>query len=194
MFSEILRFLSDVVFGFFCTAFLARFALQAARASSMVWRGPLGRFLIAVTDWAARPLRRVLPSIAGQDTATLVAAWVCQLANLALLAGLVFSPVLSAPSFWVWWPLLAALETFKVAIYLLIGVVLVSALFSWINPHAPAAAAFNALARPWLAPIQRRLPPLGGFDLSPLVLLVIAQVVLIVLERLRIGFLSGAWL
>jgi len=45
----------------------------------------------------------------------------------------------------------------------------------------------NALLEPVLAPIRRVLPSTGSLDFSPLVLIVILQVVLIVLTNLRAG-------
>jgi len=57
--------------------------------------------------------------------------------------------------------------------------------FSWVNPHAPMAPLFEAIARPFLRPLRRVLPLLGRFDLSPLVLLVLLQVALILLAGLR---------
>jgi YggT family protein len=41
------------------------------------------------------------------------------------------------------------------------------------------------MTRPFLRPIRRRLPLLGSIDLSPLVLVVLAQIALIVLAHLR---------
>jgi YggT family protein len=42
------------------------------------------------------------------------------------------------------------------------------------------------LVRPFLAPIQRVLPSVGGVDLSPIVLIVLINVALMVLGRLGI--------
>jgi YggT family protein len=81
---------------------------------------------------------------------------------------------------------LALFETTKIELYLLIGAVLVSAIFSWVNPYAPLAAMFNAVSQPLLRPFQRFIPPIGGVDLSPLVLLLLLQIGLMLLERLRL--------
>jgi YggT family protein len=43
----------------------------------------------------------------------------------------------------------------------------------------------DALTRPFLRPLRRFVPPIGSFDLTPLVLVVLAQVVLIVLWHIR---------
>jgi YggT family protein len=56
------------------------------------------------------------------------------------------------------------------------GVVIVAALLSWINPHAPLAPLFNQLAQPMLRPVQRLIPTIGGVDLSPLAVLLLLQV------------------
>ena len=50
---------------------------------------------------------------------------------------------------------------------------------SWVNPHSPLAPLLDLLLRPFLRPIQRRMKPVSGFDLSPLVLLILCQLALI---------------
>ena len=54
-------------------------------------------------------------------------------------------------------------------------VILARVLMSWFNPnpHNPIVDAINRLTEPVLGPIRRLLPPMGGFDLSPLVVFVI---------------------
>ena len=66
-----------------------------------------------------------------------------------------------------------------------IGAVIVSAVFSWVNPYAPLAAVFDTLTRPLLRPFRRFIPPVGGVDLSPLALLLVLQIALFVLDGLR---------
>jgi YggT family protein len=76
-----------------------------------------------------------------------------------------------------------------VGIYLAMGLVIVAAVMSWINPYAPLAPLFSALAAPLLRPFQRLLPPIGGVDLSPLALLLVLQVLLAVLANVEGLFL-----
>jgi YggT family protein len=85
-------------------------------------------------------------------------------------------------------PLLLALALFdllRYSLYILIFAVLVQVLLSWLNPYSPVAPIFNAMTRPFLAPVRRFVPPIANFDLSPLVLLVVLQVALIPLAYLR---------
>jgi YggT family protein len=51
--------------------------------------------------------------------------------------------------------------------------------------YSPLAPFFDVLARPLLQPVRRRLPALGGIDLSPLVVLVLCEVALVVLANLQ---------
>ena len=52
------------------------------------------------------------------------------------------------------------------------------AVLSWVAPDGPLSGLLNALTFPFLRPIRRVLPPIGGvLDLSPLVVIVIAQLV-----------------
>jgi YggT family protein len=76
--------------------------------------------------------------------------------------------------------LLAVVMLIKAALWLLIIVVLVQAILSWVAPDGPIAGLLNALTYRFLSPIRRRIPPLGGtLDLSPLIVIVLAQLVLI---------------
>ena len=85
-------------------------------------------------------------------------------------------------------PLIAVLALFdlvKYSLYILIFAVLVQVLLSWLNPYSPVAPIFSVMTRPFMSPIRRYVPPVANFDLSPLVLLVLLQVVLIALAHLR---------
>jgi len=67
---------------------------------------------------------------------------------------------------------------FKLSLYLLIGLVFVQALLSWFNPFSPLAPVISALSRPFVRPIQKILPPIGNVDLSPMVVFVICQLII----------------
>ena len=75
MLAQIILFVLDTVCGFLTLALLVRFALQWARAP---FRNPLGQFIVAVTDWMVRPMRRAVPGLFGLDMASLLLAWLWQ--------------------------------------------------------------------------------------------------------------------
>ena len=82
MLDQALRFLLDTVFGIITYAFLLRFTMQWLRAP---FRNPLGQAVVALTDWAVKPVRRVVPGYKGLDGSTLVLAWLAQFAWLVAL-------------------------------------------------------------------------------------------------------------
>ena len=182
MIAQIFLFVLDTVCGFLTLALLVRFAMQWARTP---FRNPLGQFIVAVTDWMVRPVRRLVPGLFGLDLASLLLAWLWQVAYQGLALGLsgLLAAVSPAPILVV--AMLAALDVAKIGLYLMIGAVLISAVFSWVNPHAPLAGVFDTLTRPLLRPFRRVIPPIGGVDLSPLALLLVLQIALFIIAGLR---------
>ena len=65
------------------------------------------------------------------------------------------------------------------------GAVIVYAVLSWVSTQSPMVDVIERLVPPPLTPIRRVLPLVGGIDLSPLVLLVLLQIVAIVLGHLQ---------
>lgn len=172
-------FLADAVLGFFTVLFLLRFYMQVLRVS---FAGPLGHFVVTLTNWAVRPLRRIVPGLFGLDLASFLIAFLLQL----MLFGVAFSlfPQYSgmdagdAVPVFLFAALLGLLRT---SIHIFIGAIIIQAVLSWVSPHSPLAPALNQFTRPFLAPIRRILPPISGIDLSPLIAIVLAQVVLMLL-------------
>jgi len=170
-----LKFLLDTAFGLLTYAFLLRFAMQWLRAP---FRNPIGQALTALTDWAVKPLRRVLPGFRGLDWSTLLLAWLAQFLWLIAIGLLVSRGAIAAATVAAF-ALLAVVELLKAALWILIIAVFAQAILSWTAPGGPAAGMLNALTFRFLAPIRRILPPLGGtLDLSPLVVIVLAQLAL----------------
>ena len=183
MLQQIASFLVYVVAGFFVYLLLARFLFQWLRVP---FRNVLGEFIIAGTNWMVVPARRVIPSAAGLDLASLLLAWLLQAFELYviyLIAGIDFSsaPGIGAGAL----GLLALLDLARFTLYVLIFALLAQAVLSWVNPYSPMGSVFDAITRLFLRPIRRFVPPLGNVDLSPLVLIVLLQVVLIPLAELR---------
>ena len=187
MIAQALAFLVDTLGTLLIFALLLRFWLQAARAP---FNNPLSGLLASVTNWGVKPLRRVVPGLWGLDLATLLLAWlVAWVLNIVLslieprlvldmaggvgvgTAGIGASVGLSAVA--------ALVQLVRLFIYTMIAALIVQMVVSWVNPHSPLAPLLDLLLRPFLRPIQRRMKPVSGFDLSPLVLLILCQLALI---------------
>ena len=190
MFGSLILTIVDTLGSLLAGVLLARFVMQWQRVS---FRNPLGQFVLATTDWLVIPLRRLVPGLFGLDMASLLPAWVVE--TLVVFVTLWVHGVIGRADplslLAVMWGV-GLLETVKVALYLTMGVVLMSAIFSWVNPHAPLAGVVYALADPFLRPFRRLVPLIGGVDLSPIVLLFVLQIALSALAFLRFSLLGMA--
>jgi len=74
--------------------------------------------------------------------------------------------------------LLALVMIAKLGLYIVIAVVVCQVVVSWVNPYTPIAPLLNSMTRPFLRPFQRLIPPIANVDLSPLVLIIICQLML----------------
>lgn len=176
MLLQILSFLLDVIAGLLGGACLLRLYMQHQRIG---FSNPVGRFVFALTDWIVLPLRRVMPKLKNFDLASLVAAYLFQLAQfgiLWLLAGRTNAGVV---------PVLALFGLLRLVISGLIGLVIVYAILSWVRAESPITDVIDRLCAPILRPFRRIIPLVGGFDLSPLALLVLLQVAAMVLAGIQ---------
>ena len=177
MLYQITAFLLDVVAGLLGAACLLRLFMQSQRIS---FGNPVGRFVFALTDWLVLPLRRIFPSFRRWDTASLLGAYLLQLAQfgiLWLIAGRGAGAELV--------PLLALFGLLRLILSTMTVLVIVYAIMSWVRADSPVNDVIDRLCAPLLRPFRRMIPLVGGFDLSPLALLVLLQVGMIVLGSVQ---------
>lgn len=190
MLNQALLFLLDTLLSLLAAAFLLRFQMQAMRTP---FRNPIGQFLLAATDFAVKPLRRIIPGLGGLDWASLLAAWATQMVLVTatfLLAG----QAAGIPAAFGGLAFLALVKLLSLWINLLIWTVILSAILSWVQPYHWLNGLAGSLVQPFLRPLQKVIPTLGGVDLSPLVLILFGQLLLILpiawLEQLALRLLS----
>lgn len=185
MLIEILAMILNAVFGFFTMLLLVRVAMRFMRISFIT---QLGQFVLTTTNWAVLPFQRIVPSVGKLELSVLLPAWLLQ-ALLALILALLSGHRLGQPASVLLGILsIAGFELLRSALYLLLGVVILGAVISWVNPYSPFAGPINALTRPFLTPFRRILPPISGVDLSPILLLLLLQILLYVLSRVQGSF------
>lgn len=183
---NILSILLGAVYWVLVPAALIRFQMQVVRAP---FRNPVGQFVCAVTDWAVKPLRKIIAGRAGYDWASLVAALLFELLNGLLFDALSMRFTIFHGGLLSW--LTGSLFGFAATVLtVMLWCIIVYAVLSWVRADSPIGDILEALVNPLLRPVRRRLPLVGGFDLSPLVLLVLIQLALSVLPFAR-GALAG---
>ncbi|SDP17442.1 YggT family protein [Rhodoferax sp. OV413] len=173
MLYQIISFLLEVATGLVGGACLLRLYMQYQR---IPFRNPVGSLVFALTDWLILPLRRVLPAVGRWDVASLVAPFLLKLLQfllLWLLAG--------GTAGWLAIPVLALFGVVSLTISGLTGMLLIYSVLSWMQTRSPLSDVLERLCAPLLLPVRRIVPPIGGLDLSALVLLVLLQVVAIVI-------------
>jgi YggT family protein len=161
-----LIFLVQTLFGLYILAVLLRFLLQLFRAD---FYNPISQFLVKATNPPLKILRRIIPGLGGIDLASIVLAWLLKAIELGLVI------TISGSSFNLIAPLLWAIpELVELFINIFLFAILIQVILSWVNPgsYNPAIGLLNSLTAPVLRPAQKLLPPMGGLDLSPMLVMI----------------------
>src|SRR5258708_15462005 len=142
MFSQIADRLIRTAFGFFVYALLLRFYMQALRAP---FRNPVGQFVTALTDWAVRPARRLIPGLFGVDLASILIAWFIEALLLVLLYWLKGFSFAGAPGIAAGGGFsIGALERLRASLSLLIGVVILPGILTCGSSYARLSPGFHS--------------------------------------------------
>ncbi|MCZ4320778.1 YggT family protein [Pseudomonas anguilliseptica] len=161
---------------------LLRFILQLVRAD---FYNPVSQFIVRATHPLLKPLRKIIPSLAGLDLASLVLAIVVQLVLMALTL-MLLGYGLDDPLQLLVWSIIGVTALFlKVFFFALI----ISVILSWVaqGSHNPTAMLINQICEPLLSPIRRILPSMGGLDLSPIVAFLILNLIdMLVIRNLAV--------
>lgn len=175
---QVMHFILEVVFQVLVGAALLRAYMNGLRVNMQVQPGI---FVMAVTDWLVRPLRRWLPQSVARarwDWASLIAALLLALLFALLwgsLIGMVYGGMaLSVAGPGLLW--MAVSFLLRVLLQTLSLLVLGYVLVSWLQPGSYFYAMLARLVEPVLSPFRRLVPVIGGLDLSPMVLLLVLQV------------------
>jgi YggT family protein len=169
-------FLISTLFSLYVGAVLLRFLLALVRAD---FYNPLSQFLVKITNPVLVPLRRFIPPIGKIDTASLVLAF-----SLKLMAAILLMS-LQGMSAGVGAVLAAVIaDLIRTVVWIFMIALIIQAIMSWVgnNYGNPMASLLDSLTAPLLNPIRKVVPLIGMVDLSPLVAILLLQVVLIALS------------
>lgn len=161
-FSSAAAFLIEALFGFYMIIVLLRLILQVVRAD---FYNPLCQFIVKVTNPPLKPLRRIIPGVAGVDMASVLLLFVLQMAKLALIA-LAVGMVISIPGLAV----LSIAELIGLLLNVYMVSILIQIILSWVGPGGqnPLTGILYAINEPVMRPARKLLPPFSGIDLSPI--------------------------
>ena len=168
MWFQIVSFVLDIAVGLLAGACLFRLYMQALRTG---FSNQVGQFLFAATNWIVLPLRRIVPALGRLDSSSLLAAYLLVLLKVVLLLWMFAgAPDLAYAALW------ALVALMRLALSALSALILVCAILSWVQAPHVVKAVLDRLSEPLLRPLRRWIPPVGGLDLTPLLLLVLLQI------------------
>ncbi|MGL5358148.1 MAG: YggT family protein [Shewanella sp.] len=158
-------FLITTLFDLYLMVVILRIWLQLARAD---FYNPFSQFVVKATHPLIAPMRRVLPSLGRFDSASFVLAILVVLVKL-LLISLIAGGGLNILLFLVF----ALVSVVKQAGVLLFWMLIIRAILSWFNQgYNPIVMIMDQLTEPLLAPVRRIIPPIGGLDLSVMLVII----------------------
>lgn len=167
-------FLVQALFALYIMAVVLRIWLQLARADFF---NPLSQFVVKVTNPLLKPMRAIIPSAGRLDIAAVVLAVILSIVSLYVRLMIVGSsyPFIAIS--------IAALQyLLSTVLQLMFWIIFIRAIMSWFsNGTNPLELVLHQLTEPLLAPVRRIIPPIGGLDLSVIVVLLLIQFIRIVI-------------
>ena len=172
-------FIVNAITSLYLLVLLLRFWLPWLGAD---FRNPLAQGILRLTSPVVIPVRRIVPSFGRLDTATILVAFVVQYLTLLLLLLIVRQAAGFVPV-----ALTAIVKLVVLSINLFVYAIFIRVILSWISQGAynPATAIISTLTEPVLRPFRRILPPMGGFDLSPIIAIILLLAATIVVNGFK---------
>jgi YggT family protein len=189
MLNNALIFLLQAILGLLTLAFLLRFYFQLTKVS---FQHQAAQVIVTLTNFAVKPVRRIVPSFKKIDLSTLLLAYLTQVVLTLATLWLKGVPLLIMGN-GVWLTILAValIGVISMSISIFMYAVLIQAVLSWINPYTPIAPILDNMTNPILRVMRKFIPSAGGIDLSPLIFIIAAQLLLTtILLPLENNFLS----
>jgi len=184
MFASILHLIVYSLMSLFLVIVILRFLLQIVRAD---FYNPVSQAIVKITMPLLKPLRKIIPSILGIDTASVVLIILVQLLATVILCVIMGAmELILNPLPLLLWGLIGALTIVSSIFF---WCMIISIIGSFIAPFSghPLLTLANQIINPLTAPIRKLIPPLGGvLDISPIIILLGLQIVNMLIARLAL--------
>ena len=170
--SAVGTFLVDIIIDAYIYVLILRLILQHQGAS---WHNPFVQFVVKLTDVIVKPVRKILPGYRGIDFAIVFWIILFELVEIFLLSWIQF--VLTPGILGAIIVAIAGIATKIVNVYFF--TVIIAAILSWF-PRAqqhPLSDVVIMIAEPLMNVARRFIPFIGGVDISPIVLIIIFQLI-----------------
>ena len=175
-FSQAIIFLVKLFFDIYILTLILRYLLTIVRVDSL---NPLSALIIKVTNPLLKPLRRTIPGYFGIDWASIISLFLVQAIEIILVALIITGgiPAFSGLT------ILTIAYLLRTILYIYLFIIIVQVIISWLNPNVynPITTIMYQISEPILKPIRQFIPSSGGLDFSPLVALIIINLLMILI-------------
>lgn len=177
--SSAIVFIVNAITSLYLLVLLLRFWLPWLQAD---FRNPLAQGILRFTSPIIIPVRRIVPSFGRLDTATVLVAFVIQYFTVLLLLLIVGQTAGFAPV-----AVTTIVKLIVLSINLFVYAIFIRIILSWISQgnYNPATAIIATLTEPVLRPFRRIIPPMGGFDISPIFAIILLLATTIVVNGFK---------
>ena len=177
--TQALYFIIKTLAQLYLLLLLLRFWLPILRAD---FRNPIAQGILRITSPLVVPVRRIVPPIGRLDTSTIMVAYILEFLLVLLLLAIRGLTVDTVPI-----AITAVLELAILSLNLFFFVILLKIILSWVAPqnYNPMTVLLHTMAEPVLRPFRRIIPPIGGFDISPIFAIIMLKAAEIVLQTYR---------
>ena len=172
-------FIVNAITSLYLLVLLLRFWMPLLQAD---FRNPLAQGILRLTSPLVVPVRRIVPPLGRLDTATVLVAFVIQTVTVFLLLIIVGQTAGFVPI-----AVTAVVKLVVLSVNLFVYAIFIRVILSWVaqGGYNPATAIINTLTEPVLRPFRRVLPPMGGFDLSPILAIILLLAATIVINGFK---------
>ena len=169
-------FLISILFDFYLFILILRFILQYLRVD---YYNQLVQFMVKLTDPIILPVRRYIPGYWGLDMASVAIILVLSLLKIAIIGSMTLGHF---PGFFGWFIWMLG-DVSLLILKLLFYALLLNILISWIAPrqHTPLSFIVYRLTEPLLQPFRRFIPPIAGFDITPIPVMIVLQLIIMLI-------------
>ncbi len=163
-------FLISTLFNLYMGAVLLRIILQWVRAD---FYNPISQLVWKVTQPVLAPLKNLVPKHRKLDIAAAILLLVLAAIYIQIISAIFNFEVGLLLTLW-----FASLKVIGLALIVYTISITIYAILSWFGPgfSNPAANILYSINEPLLRPIRRIMPPISGLDLTPLVAILLLQV------------------
>lgn len=166
-------FLINTLFDLYLLILMVRLLLARAGAN---YFDPTTQFVTKFTDFVVKPVRKIIPNYRKIEVSTFLIILILECVKFLAISLLTIGMPNIAGLI-----LLSLVDIFKLGIQCMFYAILIQAIMSWVQPNSPVNYLLSQITAPVMRPIQRIVPPVGGFDISPIPAMIFLQFVIIVI-------------